>query len=312
MRIVRSLHPTLGWHPAFGSLFKFMCVLTGATILAVIAGTVQSFYTLDPKTKAIDRGLQLYGSTFLATLATLPLPITILSLLIPYSPPDRFGVGRLRTKIIVLFVSTTLLAIGAWYRCGSTWAPPVPRSQPLPSYLAKGAFYIFNFFVEIQTVLMYAILRVDLRFHVPNGAHGVGSYSSSQQLADVEMQDSRPTSASNSTNEKEKKVRRPRRLSVSQSTQAYQPFGSRTTKRLQCPYLHPQPAALSLPSRHLIHRPYLRHRRINANPSFNRYSKDNQRRCRPCQQSRSTHRPSGRHRQQSKGRAGATANSSGS
>ena len=206
MRIVRSLHPTLGWHPAFGSLFKFMCVLTGATILAVIAGTVQSFYTLDPKTKAIDRGLQLYGSTFLATLATLPLPITILSLLIPYSPPDRFGVGRLRTKIIVLFVSTTLLAIGAWYRCGSTWAPPVPRSQPLPSYLAKGAFYIFNFFVEIQTVLMYAILRVDLRFHVPNGAHGVGSYSSSQQLADVEMQDSRPTSASNSTIEKEKKV----------------------------------------------------------------------------------------------------------
>ena len=124
----------------------------------VIAGTVQSFYTLDPKTKATDRNLQLYGSTFLAILATLPLPITILSLLIPYSPPDRFGVGRLRTKIIVLLVSTTLLAIGAWYRCGSTWAPPVPRSQPLPGYLAKGAFYIFNFFVEIQTVLMYAMM----------------------------------------------------------------------------------------------------------------------------------------------------------
>ena len=206
MRIVRSLHPTLGWHPAFGILFKFLCVLTGATIIMVIAGTVQSFYTLDPKTKATDRNLQLYGSTFLAILATLPLPITILSLLIPYSPPDRFGVGRLRTKIIVLLVSTTLLAIGAWYRCGSTWAPPVPRSQPLPGYLAKGAFYIFNFFVEIQTVLMYAILRVDLRFHVPNGANGVGSYSSSQQLADVEMQDSRPTSASNSTNKEEKEV----------------------------------------------------------------------------------------------------------
>jgi hypothetical protein len=205
MRIVRSLHPSLGWHPAFGIIFKFLCVLTGATIIMVIAGTVQSFYTLDLKTKATDRNLQLYGSTFLAILATLPLPITILSLLIPYSPPDRFGVGRLRTKVIVLLVSTTLLAIGAWYRCGSTWAPPVPRSQPLPGYLGKGAFYIFNFFVEIQTVLMYAILRVDLRFHVPNGANGVGSYSSSQQLADVEMQDSRPTSASDSTN-KEKEV----------------------------------------------------------------------------------------------------------
>lgn len=161
----------------------------------VIVGTAQSFYTLDLKTRTLDRSLQLYGSTFLAILATLPLPITILSLLVPYSPPDRFGVGRLRTKVIVLLVSTTFLSIGAWYRCGSIWAPPVPRSQPLPGYLAKGPFYIFNFFVEIQTVLMYAILRVDLRYHIPNGAKGVGSYSSSQQLDDVEMQDSRPTSA---------------------------------------------------------------------------------------------------------------------
>ncbi|KAF3003641.1 hypothetical protein E8E13_007921 [Curvularia kusanoi] len=132
--------------------------------------------------------------------------MTVLSLLIPYSPPDRFGIGRMRTKVIVLLVSTTLLSIGAWYRCGSTWAPPVPRSQPLPSYLGKGAFYIFNFFVEIQTVLMYAILRVDLRYYIPNGARGVGSYSSSQQLDDVEMRDSRPTSASESTGKSEKET----------------------------------------------------------------------------------------------------------
>lgn len=172
----------------------------------VIAGTVQSFFTLDPAKKAIDRSLQLYGSTFLAIIATLPLPIVVLSLLIPYSPPDRFGVGRLRTKVVVLLVSTTLLSIGAWYRCGSTWAPPIPRSHPLPGYLDKGPFYIFNFFVEIQTVLMYAILRVDLRYHIPNGANGVGSYSSSQQLDDVEMQDSRPTSASTSTKANDEEV----------------------------------------------------------------------------------------------------------
>ncbi|KAF3045726.1 hypothetical protein E8E11_006179 [Didymella keratinophila] len=202
VRLVRSLHPRLGWHPAFGIIFKLLCVLVGATIIMVIAGTVQSFFTLDPGKKATDRSLQLYGSTFLAIIATLPLPIVILSLLIPYSPPDRFGVGRLRTKVIVLLVSTTLLSIGAWYRCGSTWAPPIPRSQPLPGYLGKGPFYIFNFFVEIQTVLMYAILRVDLRYYIPNGAKGVGSYSSSQQLDDVEMQDSRPTSASESESTK--------------------------------------------------------------------------------------------------------------
>ncbi|KAF1362737.1 hypothetical protein EJ07DRAFT_152976 [Lizonia empirigonia] len=203
MRIVRSLHPALGWHPGFGIVFKCLCVLTGATIIMVIVSTVQSFYTLDPHIKATDRNLQLYGSTFLAILATLPLPITILSLLIPYSPPDRFGVGRLRTKVIVLLVSTTLLAIGAWYRCGSIWATPVPLSEPLPGYLGKAGFYLSNFFVEIQTVLMYAILRVDLRYHIPNGAKGFGSYSSSQQLDDVEMQDSRPTSASKTMEDSE-------------------------------------------------------------------------------------------------------------
>ncbi|KAJ4379642.1 hypothetical protein N0V86_004824 [Didymella sp. IMI 355093] len=206
MRLVRSLHPRLGWHPAFGVIFKLLCVLIGATIVMVIAGTVQSFFTLDPGTKATDRSLQLYGSTFLAIIATLPLPIVVSSLLIPYSPPDRFGIGRLRTKVIVLLVSTTLLSIGAWYRCGSTWAPPIPRSQPLPGYLGKGPFYIFNFFVEIQTVLMYAILRVDLRYHIPNGAKGVGSYSSSQRLDDVEMPDSRPTSASESVKSNDKDV----------------------------------------------------------------------------------------------------------
>lgn len=206
MRLVRSLHPRLGWHPAFGIIFKLLCVLTGATIIMVIAGTVQSFFTLDRAIKATDRSLQLYGSTFLAIIATLPLPIVILSLVIPFSPPDRFGVGRLRTKVVVLLVSTTLLSIGAWYRCGSTWAPLILRSQPLPAYLGKGPFYIFNFFVEIQTVLMYAILRVDLRYHIPDGAKGIGSYSSSQQLDDVEMQDSRPTSASESVKDSDKKI----------------------------------------------------------------------------------------------------------
>jgi hypothetical protein len=177
MRLVRSTHPRLGWHPAFSIIFKALYVLVGFTIIAVIAATTQSFFTLDMNTKAIDHGFQLYGSTFLAIVATLPLPITVFSFIIPYSPPDRFGVGRLRTKVIVLLASTLFLAFGAWYRCGVAFQPPAPRNRALPGYLDKTPFYIVNFFVEIVTVFMYAILRVDLRFHVPNGAHGAGSYS---------------------------------------------------------------------------------------------------------------------------------------
>ncbi|KAF2129522.1 hypothetical protein P153DRAFT_340461 [Dothidotthia symphoricarpi CBS 119687] len=203
-RLVRSLHPSIGWHPVFAIAFRIICALIGITIIIVISATVQSFYTLDLATKATDRSLQLYGSTFLAIIAILPLPILLSSLLIPYSPPDQFGVGRLRTKVIVLLLSTIFLSFGAWYRCGSSFQTPVPRSQPLPSYLAKAPFYIFNFVVEIQTVLSYAILRVDLRFHVPNGAKGPGSYSLPKQDDTVELTDSRPNSASKPTEDAER------------------------------------------------------------------------------------------------------------
>jgi uncharacterized protein YceK len=195
MRLVRATHRQFGWHPAFGIGVKVLFVVIGATLVMVITATVRSAYTLNPQTRLTDRSLQHYGSTVLAILATLPLPMVALTLLIPYSPIDEFGTGRLRTKVIVLLISTTLLSIGAWYRCGITWQPPVPRTQPLPGYLGKGPFYILNFLFEFQTVMMYAILRIDDRWYIPNGAKGPGSYSRPRRAPDLEMQDSRPTSA---------------------------------------------------------------------------------------------------------------------
>lgn len=195
MRIVRSTHRSFGWHPAFGIAFKVLFAVIAATLLIVIVAMVQSSYTLDAQIRALDRSLQHYGSTLLAIVATLPLPIVILTLFIPYSPLDEFGTGRMRTKVIALLVSTILLSIGAWYRCGIAWQTPVPRTQPLPSYLGKGPFYILNFLFEFQTVMMYAILRIDQRYHIPNGAKGPGSYSKPARVNEVELRDSRPTSA---------------------------------------------------------------------------------------------------------------------
>ncbi|EDU41965.1 repeatdomain containing protein [Pyrenophora tritici-repentis] len=195
MRLVRSTHSSVGWHPAFGIAFKVLCVVIGLALIAVIASTVQSFYTLDPDIRAMDHSFQQFGATFLAIVATLPLPMTMITLLIPYSPLDRFGIGRLRTKVIVLLISTTLLSIGAWFRCGVAFQTPVARTAPMPGYLAKAPFYLLNFLVELQTVLMYAILRVDLRWYIPNGAKGPGSYARPNAQQDLEMQDSRPTSS---------------------------------------------------------------------------------------------------------------------
>jgi hypothetical protein len=145
MRLVRATHRSFGWHPAFGIAFKALFVVIGATLIMVISATVQGSFSLNAPTQAIDRSLQLYGSTLLAIVATLPLPMAALTLLVPYSPIDEFGTGRLRTKVITLLVSTTFLSIGAWYRCGITWQIPVPRAQPFPWDLGKGPFYILNF-----------------------------------------------------------------------------------------------------------------------------------------------------------------------
>ncbi|KAJ8112869.1 hypothetical protein OPT61_g4866 [Boeremia exigua] len=46
----------------------------------------------------------------------------------------------------------------------------------MPGYFHKAAFYVVNFAVEIVVVALYAGMRVDRRFWVPDGAKGPGSY----------------------------------------------------------------------------------------------------------------------------------------
>lgn len=182
-RLLRSLHPHIGWHAVPSTILKLLFGLTALTLAAVITATVQSFYTLDTHILSIDRALQLYGTTFLAVLSFLPLPIIALAFAAPSKHrPDAFGAGSLRMKTAVLVTGTVLVCLGATYRCGTLWLTPVPRSMPLPGYLHKAAFYVVDFVVEILTVYLYAIMRVDLRFHVPDGAKGPGSYSQSETL----------------------------------------------------------------------------------------------------------------------------------
>lgn len=176
-RILRSMHPTIGWHRGLSIAFRAIYVIIFFTFVGTIITVVQSFYTLRPRTLFIDRAYQLYGSTFLAVVATLPILLVLVSLAMPRrNPPEKFGVGSLNVKIAILLTGSTLIALGAWYRCGTNYMAPVPRTQSLPDYFAKPCFYIFNFGVEILTSYLYFISRVDLRFHVPDGAKEPGSY----------------------------------------------------------------------------------------------------------------------------------------
>lgn len=176
-RILRSLHPTIGWHPAVSVATKLIYVLIACTLAIIITSVVQMYFTLDPHIRSIDRGLQLYGQTYFAFVSTLPLLVLLAAFTIPRtSEPEAFGKGSLRTKSLILLTSSLSISLAAWYRCGTSWKRPVPRTQPLPDYFEKAAFYVLNFGVEIVTVYMYALARVDRRFHVPDGAKGPGSY----------------------------------------------------------------------------------------------------------------------------------------
>jgi hypothetical protein len=170
-RIIRAMHPHSGWHPACSFTLHALYVLIGLTLAIVITATVQSFYTLRPRTRQIDRDLQLYGSTFLTIISFIPLPTVVVSFCVPRtSALDRFGTGRFRTKVGILLAGSSALCLGAAFRCGALWKRPVPRTEPMPGYYSRACFYIFVFAVEIVVIYLYAVMRVDLRFYIPDGA----------------------------------------------------------------------------------------------------------------------------------------------
>lgn len=142
----------------------------------VITAIVQSFYTLSQNIHRIDRDLQLTASTYLLFISFLPIPMVVLGLIVPRQTRlEKFGTGRWRTKIAILLISSTLLCLGACFRAATNYKNPRPRDDPA-WYDAKWCFYFFNFTIEIIVIFLYVVLRVDRRFHVPDGSKGPGDY----------------------------------------------------------------------------------------------------------------------------------------
>lgn len=176
-RILRAAHPHFGWHKALSITFKVLYALIGAMLVMVITATVQSYYTLSPNTHKIDRDLQLTAGTYLMVVSFLPIPMVIIGLVVPRKTRvEKFGLGRWRTKVAILLTSATLLSLGAAFRAGTNFKNPRPVDDPA-WYQAKWCFYFFNFTIEIIVVYLYALVRVDRRFHIPNGSKGPGAYS---------------------------------------------------------------------------------------------------------------------------------------
>lgn len=176
-RVIRALNPRVGWHPASKIFFAIIYCVIGISIGLLIGFTVDSIYTLDPKRLRRSRDILLYGSTYFAFTAFLPIPLVLLAMILPRkTQPEAFGAHSLRTKIITLLSGATVLALGAWFRAGTNYLKPRPVAHPGP-YQSRACFYIFYFTLEILVIWGYLLARVDLMFHVPDGSKGPGDYA---------------------------------------------------------------------------------------------------------------------------------------
>tara|TARA_R110002060_G_scaffold9136_2_gene13635 strand:- start:61 stop:1344 length:1284 start_codon:yes stop_codon:yes gene_type:complete len=187
-RVIRATHPHWAWSKPFSIILKAYYVSIVLMLIALIFCTVQAFYTLSTTIRDIDRIVQLVGSTYFAVAAFLPIPLLALNFLIPRKPltcpsfspggkgrkVEKFGTGKFKSKILILVTTSSLLTFGAAFRAGIAY---VPRPKQNPAwYHDKAWFYVVNFAVEIIVVGIYAFVRVDRRFHVPDGSCGPGDY----------------------------------------------------------------------------------------------------------------------------------------
>ncbi|KAI1065501.1 hypothetical protein LB507_000698 [Fusarium sp. FIESC RH6] len=179
-RILRAYHPHIGWGKPASLAFKFLYFSVAASLIMLITAVVYNFYTLNPHTKQQLRDIQLTGSTFLTILAFLPLPIVGLCFVLPRKTAmDKFGQGRMRTKIQLLVFTTILLSLGASFRTGVSFKVR-PANDPA-WYHSKACYYCFNYVIEIIVVFSYALSRFDRRFHIPDGSHAPGDYSGNKK-----------------------------------------------------------------------------------------------------------------------------------
>ncbi|EFY99003.1 DUF3112 domain protein [Metarhizium robertsii] len=176
-RILRAHQPRVGWSKPASLAFKLLYAAVAALLVMVIVSTVYGFYTLDAHVRSQLRDIQLFAVTFLAVLAFLPIPIVALAVLLPrHGPVDHFGTrGRMRSRVLLVLFTATLLAFGAGFRAGVAY---VQRPASNPAWFHhKAAYYCVNYTIEAIVVFTYALSRFDLRFHVPNGASEPGHYS---------------------------------------------------------------------------------------------------------------------------------------
>jgi hypothetical protein len=179
-RILRSLQPKIGWHQSLNIGLGIIFGLIAIFLILIITFTVLSFYTFNQHIRNIARDIQKAATTYLLAITILPLVIILFGLILPRSTiPIPFGHGSLQSKVIILIIGTCFCILIAGFRSGTTWESPRPINQPA-WYDDQECFYIFNLTFDILIIYLYAIARIDKRFHVPDGSGKAKSYDLSE------------------------------------------------------------------------------------------------------------------------------------
>lgn len=183
-RLLRGLRPRVGWSGLASNVFLCLVACIVACLAMVIVSIVYSFYTLDSARRSELRDVQLAAVVFLALLALLPALVLLLGLLLPRRgrPVEEFGLGTMRTKILLLLFASLILAVGAGFRAGVAF---VQRPADRPAWFHnKACYYCFNYLIELLVVFAYLVFGFDRRFHVPDGSSRPGHYSGGVPVAD--------------------------------------------------------------------------------------------------------------------------------
>lgn len=177
-RVVRGAHPDFGWSTTARVIFRTLVVCVLACLIMLVAGTTQSFYTLDESIRAKDRAVQLFAGTLLTILAFLPVPTVLVAVAIPRRYRiEKFGEGSWRAKLLLLCFASTLLSLGAGFRVGVNFSPRLVADPAW--YHGRTPFYVFNFVLDLVMSAAYIAFAFYRRFYVPDGAKGPGSYQAS-------------------------------------------------------------------------------------------------------------------------------------
>ncbi|KAK2016413.1 hypothetical protein LZ32DRAFT_525083 [Colletotrichum eremochloae] len=175
-RLVRSIHPKAGWCTAFGKITFVLLISVPATIIFNIIVTIVSFFSVGnaDRLELMDDFLK-FGTSWNMGLSIFPVLVVSACLCVPGPTPEKFGIGSQRVKVALLYAGAFLMITGQSIRLYGLFNKEPPGTKS-PIY-SKAVFYTTGFMFEIFVIALYAILRVDERFYIPNGSSGPGDYS---------------------------------------------------------------------------------------------------------------------------------------